>query len=237
MDPWTDFPRLAYTFVNDDFVHDKLFVAKANAKGAKSTVNLKASVSQDKGGLATSDEAKIWFELPQGRALFAKIKSSNYLKLQLDNGVAEQWGRKWNLYAGINATKSLENISIRLGAAHLHSVCHSDNRVKIDHNADGRNNLTWYNRTVATQDKFTFGVLGAYGISSNVLVKNNLLVGYKLDDNTNAFLRLENNGFRKGGFNWADASGYFDHVKLDVVSSFRGWKWGVEVIIPLCRPS
>lgn len=190
MDPWTDFPRLAYTFVFDDFVHDKLFVAKVNAKGVKSTVNLKASISHDKGGLSTSDEAKLWFDLPQGRSLFAKIKSSNYLKVLLDNGVTEQWGRKWNIYAGINATKALENISIRVGAAHLSSACHSDNRLKIDHNADGKNNLTWYNRTVATQDKFTFGLLGAYGISSNVLVKNNLLVGYKIDDTTNAFLRL-----------------------------------------------
>lgn len=28
IDPWTDFPRLAYTFINDDFVHEKLAVFK-----------------------------------------------------------------------------------------------------------------------------------------------------------------------------------------------------------------
>jgi hypothetical protein len=162
-------------------VHDKLFVAKVNAKGTKSCVNLKVSVCQEKGSLAASDEAKLWFDLPQGRSLFAKLKSNNYLKLQLDNGVTDQWGRKWNLYAGINATKSLENISVRVGAAHLSDVCNSDNRLKIDHNADGRNCYTWYNRTVVRHDKCVFGMLTAVGLTSQVLAKNNLLFGYNLD--------------------------------------------------------
>lgn len=212
-------------------------MAKVNAKGAKSTVNLKATVSQDKSGFSTSDEAKLWFDLPQNRSLYAKIKSSNYLKLQLDNGVIEQWGRKWNLYAGLNASKSLENISIRLGAAHLDNVCNSDNRLKIDHNADGKNGLTWYNRTVVTKDKLTFGLLGAYGITNHVLVKNNLLFGYKIDDNTSTFIRLDSGDYRKAGFNWGDFSGYFNSLKLDAVSTFRGWKWGFEVLFELFRPS
>jgi hypothetical protein len=149
--------------------------------------------------------------------------------------VTEQWGRKWNIYAGLNATKSLENISIRLGAAHLDSACHSDNRLKIDHNADGKNGLTWYNRTVITKEKFTFGLLGAYGITNNVLIKNNILLGFNIDDNTNTYLRLENNGYRKVGFNWGEFSGYFDHLKLDAVSTYRGWKWGFEVAFELFR--
>lgn len=235
IEPWTDFPRLPYTFISDDFVHEKLFVAKVNAKGVSSTVNLKASVSEDKTSKSVSDEAKLWFDLPKGRSLYAKIKSSSYLKLQLDNGVTEHWGKKWNLYAGLNTTKSLENISVRLGAAHLDSVCHSDNRLRIDYNADSSNSLTWYNRTVVNHDKFTFGVLGAYGLTSHILVKNNLLFGYKVDSNTTTYLRLENNGYRKVGFNWGDFSGYFDSVKFDVISSFKGWKWGLEVKMILFR--
>jgi hypothetical protein len=218
-------------------VHDKLFVAKLNAKGAKSCVNLKVSVCQDKGGLSTSDEAKLWFDLPQGRSLFAKLKSNNYLKVLLDNGVTDHRGRKWNLYAGFNATKSLENISLRLGAAHLSDTCNSDNRLKIDHNADGGNCYTWYNRTVVTEGKYVFGMLTAYGLTSHVLSKNNLLFGYNIDENTSAYLRLENQGYRKAGFNWGDASAYFDHLKLDTVSSYRGWRWGVEVFFMLFRPS
>lgn len=228
VDPWTDFPRLPYTFVSDDFVHEKLAVFKVNAKGGRSTANLKVSVSEDKSGRSVSDEVKLWFDLPQGRSLYSKIKSSNYLKLQFDNGVTENWGKKWNFYAGLNATKSLENISLRLGAAHLGNTCHTDNRLKIDFNGDNKN-ITWYNRTVVTKDKFTFGVLGAYGVTSHVLVKNNLLFGYKVDDNTSAFFRLSNNGYRKTGFNWGDLSGYFDNLNLDVVTSFKDWKYGVQV--------
>jgi hypothetical protein len=236
VDPWTDFPRQPYSFLTDDFVHDKLFVAKVNAKGEKSTVNIKASVSEEKAKSAdaksarsVSDEAKLWFNLPEGRSLYAKVKSNNYVKLQLDNGVTEHWGKKWNLYAGLNTSKTLDNVSLRLGAAHLDKVCHSDNRLRVDYKSDNEYNLTWYNRTVVTHDKLTFGLVGAYGLTSHVLVKNNLLFGYKVNDDTTSFLRAENNGYRKTGFNWGDASGYFDVLKLDVVSSFKGWKWGFEV--------
>jgi len=48
IDPWTDFPRQPYTLLTDDFVHDKLFTLKVNAKGDRSTVNVKSNVSADK---------------------------------------------------------------------------------------------------------------------------------------------------------------------------------------------
>lgn len=205
-------------------------VVKVNAKGEKSTANVKLSVSEDKGAKNISDEIKVWFGLSEGRSLYSKIKSSDYVKVLFDNGVSEHWGRKWNIYAGVNTTKSLTNISLRVGAAHLSSKCHSDNRLKVDFNGDNKN-LTWYNRTVVNQDKFTFGVLGAYGISNNVLVKNSLLFGYNHDDKTSAYLRIENDGYRKTGFNWADFSGYFDSLRLSVVSEWKDWGYGFEVIL------
>jgi hypothetical protein len=107
IEPWTDFPRLSFTFINDGFVHDKLAVFKVNTKGGKSTANIKVSVSEDKNGRSVSDEIKFWFNLPEGRSLYSKIKSSNYLKVLFDNGVTTNWGNKWNFYAGLNATKSL----------------------------------------------------------------------------------------------------------------------------------
>ena len=155
----------------------------------------------------------------------------------MDNGLTDHWGKKWNLYAGFNATKTLENISVRLGAAHLSNTCNSDNRLKIDHNADGKNSYTWYNRTVVTEGNHVFGLLTAYGLTNHVLSKNNLLFGYNIDQNSSVYIRLENNGYRKAGFNWADASGYFDHLKLDTVSSYRGYRLGVEVCFMLFRLS
>jgi len=60
---------------------------KVNSIGEKSTVNLKANISADKGGPAVSDEIKFWFPVNGTRYLFAKVKSNNYLKVQYDNGV------------------------------------------------------------------------------------------------------------------------------------------------------
>lgn len=231
IEPWTDFPRLPYTFISDDFVHDKLYTAKVNAKGGRSTVNLKASLSADK---TLSEEVKLWFDLAGGRSIYSKLKN-NYLRVQLDNGITEHGGKKWNLYAGLSATKSLENVQVRVGAAHLGEKCHTDNRLKFDLNPENRN-ATWYNRTVVTQDKYTFGVLGAYGLLNHVLVKNNILFGYRHDANTSFFLRFLNNGYRKTGFNWSDATGYFDNIKLDLISAASDWKYGVEVNAPLFRP-
>jgi hypothetical protein len=121
-----------------------------------------------------------------------------------------------------------------VGAANLSERCHSDNRLKVDLNGDSKN-ITWYNRTVVTHDKFTLGLLGAYGITNHVLVKNNILLGYRLDANSSAYLRLLNNGYRKTGFNWGDLSGYFDHIKLDFVSTYRDWKYGLEVAFEIFR--
>lgn len=131
IEPWTDFPRQPYTIIADDFVHDKLFVAKINTKSEKSTVNVKATISAEKDKHTVSDELKVWFSLPEGRSLYSKIKSNNYLKVHLDNGVTEQWGKRWNFYGSVNATKSIDNLSLRIGATHIDEKCHSDNRLKI----------------------------------------------------------------------------------------------------------
>lgn len=149
--------------------------------------------------------------------------------------MVEQWNSKWNLYATLNSNKSLENLSLRLGAGNKSERCHSDNRLRIDFAPEGKRTLTWYNRTVVTYDKFTFGLLAAYGISSRVLLKNNLLFGYKVNDTTNASLRVENNGYRKD-FDWANFRGYFDNVRADVVSKYKdNIEYGLEVLVGLVR--
>ncbi len=108
IDPWTDFPRQPYTFITDDFCHEKVYTLKVNAKGEKSTVNVKANInSNEKTGLSISDEVKFWFQVGGSRSIYSKIKSSNYLKLHYDNGVFEKWNSQWNLYASLNSTKSL----------------------------------------------------------------------------------------------------------------------------------
>ena len=56
---------------------------------------------------------------------------------------------------------------------------------------------TWYNRSVFQRGKLTLGFLGAYGLSSNYLVKNNLLMGYQIDKRTAVFCRMENDHYRR----------------------------------------
>ena len=133
-DPWTDFPRQPYSIFTDDFVHDKLLTLKVNSKGINSTFNFKANVKGDKTGLKLSDELKFWFNLPEGRSLYAKVKSTDYLKLQFDNGTVQRWNKYWNLYATLNTNKALVNPSLRLGASHLSEHCNSDNRIRVDFN-------------------------------------------------------------------------------------------------------
>ena len=75
--------------------------------------------------------------------------------------------------------------------------------------------------------------MAAYGITNNVLVKNNFLFGYKIDDNTNASIRVQNNGYRKDDFNWTDVRGYFDCLKVDFVSKYQNnnVEYGIEVLL------
>lgn len=48
IDPWVDFPRQPYSLITDDFVHDKLASVKINAKGEKSSANLKFTAKEHK---------------------------------------------------------------------------------------------------------------------------------------------------------------------------------------------
>jgi len=80
--------------------------------------------------------------------------------------------------------------------------------------------------------------LAAYGISSNILVKNNFLFGYKVNDTTNAYLRVENQGYRKDAFSWSNFKGYFDNLKVDVTSKYQSnIEYGLEVLILILRVS
>lgn len=177
-----------------------------------------------------SDEAKLWFSLPGDRWLYSKIKSNDYLKVHYDNGFFEKWGRQWNLYGSFNTNKALENISVKIGAIHRCPSHESDNRLKIDMSTDSKQNLTWYNRTMITHNNFTYGILGAYSISQNYILKNNLFLGYKRDSGASIFFRLENDGFRKSPIKWSNYKAYFDCIIFDYFRSLpdRNLKIAIE---------
>lgn len=132
------------------------------------------------------EEVKLWWPLPNERTIFTKFKH-DYLKLHFDNGISERWGVKWNLYGSANLNKSLGGLNVRLGAHALTERLNSDNRFKASF--DSAAGLTWYNRTVFNEGKFTLGALTALELTRKTLAKNNFFVGYQLDERSHFFLR------------------------------------------------
>lgn len=231
IEPWVDFPKQPFTIFTDDFVHTKLATFKLNAKGENSSANVKVVANCQKQGHFIQEEAKLWFALKEGRAIFTKFKT-DYLKLHFDNGISECWGSKWNYYASLNANKSINNVSLRLGAHFLNNNVNSDNRIKVDTNGE----LTWYNRTVYSKDKIRFGSLTALGFNRKLLAKNSFFFGYRLDEKSHFFVRAQNEGFRKDSLSIENLSSrphqIFDHFNFDFVSSYQdSLKYGVEVIL------
>ena len=70
-----------------------------------------------------ADEVKLWFDLPNSKSLYAKIKSSDYIKLNYDHGL-RLWNTKaYNLFAGVNCTKGLRNVALKAGVGHYSQHC------------------------------------------------------------------------------------------------------------------
>jgi len=151
IEPWTDFPRQSYSIQADDFCHTKPLTVKFNAKGSRSTVNIKETLSSKDGKWNVEDDVKIWFDLPNNHSLYTRVKSSNYFKVHYDHGFTEFINKKWNLYGSFWTDKSLTKTSVRIGAASLHEKFHSDSRLRVNLNS-GAHNFFWYNRTLVTHN-------------------------------------------------------------------------------------
>lgn len=173
----------------------------------------------------------MWWGLRDDRTIFTKIKH-DYLKFHLDNGISERWGVKWNLYSSVNLNKSFGNLNARLGAHALTERFNSDNRVKIA--LDSAPGLTWYNRTVFTEGKYSLGSLIAVELTRRTLAKNNFFFGYQLDERSHFFIRAENDGYRKDNSFLESCAKkpyqMFDTFKLNFLSSFKdSGRYGLEV--------
>ena len=56
-----------------------------------------------------------------------------------------------------------------------------------------------------------------YNITSHVLAKTNFLFGYKASDKVDAFLRVENNDYRKNKWSPAEIATHLDTYRVDAV--------------------
>ena len=86
IEPWCDFPRQSYSFITDDFCHEKQFVAKIAAKTSRSVIKIKEALTCKSGACSVADEVKLWFDLPNGRSFYTKVKSNDYIKILYDHG-------------------------------------------------------------------------------------------------------------------------------------------------------
>lgn len=132
--------------------------------------------------------------------------------------------------------KDLKNVSLKVGGGNVSEHCNSDNRIKLTLKSGGDNLWHWYNRTTVTEGKVTFGLLSVFDITNKVFQKNNILLGYRPNLNTDVFLRAEVAGFRKQNFNIQQPKTIFDSVTADVVTRIDDKsKLALEVIFVLTQ--
>ena len=73
-------------------------------------------------------------------------------------------------------------------------------------------------------------------ITNNLIAKTNFLVGYKINDKVNAFLRVENNVFRQHSWRLPEIAQHLDTYKLDIVGKHDDKiTYGLEVYLSLYR--
>lgn len=68
---------------------------------------------------------------------------------------------------------------------------------------------------------FKFGLVTSLNICDRVLQKNNILLGYNIDSNTQAYVRAEVDGFRSQNANLSQPETIFDKVTFDLVRKFK----------------
>ena len=71
-------------------------------------------------------------------------------------------------------------------------------------------------RNIYKSGKFTYGFLGMADLNNRVFSIGNLLLGYKVDEKTNIFLRTSQEHFRRK--NPTDFKGIFDHFLVNAVT-------------------
>ena len=217
IDPWVGFPRQPYSIIDDDFCHEKPYVEKVAIKSNKATVNIKGTVTKKSGNWNVADETKIWFDLPCGHSMYAKWKSSDYLKAHYDHGIIEKDGKKWNLYATMNFNRALKNWVFKAGVANITKHCNSDNRIKV--NLIDEQQYHWYHRTVINKDKYRFGLLTVVDLGKKILEKNSLLMAYTHDSQHSVYFRAESDGYRKKNPSLDDPSSVFETFTVDYVNN------------------
>lgn len=139
---------------------------------------------------------KVWFDLPTHGSLYAKVKSTDYIKVQYDHGLRNYGGRYFYFFGGANSSKLLNNVNLRLGFGHVGPNLSTENRLKATLGKDS-NTYHWYHKLFFAHRRFRYGFISVVDLNRKVFQKNNLTLGYHANDKTSVYLRLDVNGFRQ----------------------------------------
>jgi hypothetical protein len=74
-EPWTNFPKLSYSFIHDHFVHDHRAVLKLSLRNANGGAEVSQQLKHSDNGFGIYDETKFWMSLPGGRSFFGKVRT------------------------------------------------------------------------------------------------------------------------------------------------------------------
>jgi hypothetical protein len=72
--PWSKFQEESYTFIDEDFPHEKFLTVKTNQKSASSAVKLSSTFNKKVEGMRIADDLKFWFNVKNEAKLFVRYK-------------------------------------------------------------------------------------------------------------------------------------------------------------------
>lgn len=170
----------------DDYNHKKLGTIKVKGATAKNlSFNLKTNVilkkSDDKETkcckVALTDEYKFGFPY-EGFYLQTRVKRNGDVKLHLDEGEVELFGKKLNLFSNLKTTLIFANYNARFGVNYFGKKCESNLRFE----KDSKGNHDFANRTILNHGSFRFGASAILGLDTIVLKKYDTYVEYRKPD-------------------------------------------------------
>lgn len=177
---------------------------------------------------------KFWFDLPNRGSLYAKVKSSDYLKIEYDHGLRQYFDELLYIYGGMRTNRFLENPTVHLGVGHITGNTKVDNRVRIEFKNNKPSRYYLDHKTYINWRKFKFGLISQFTLNEGLLNKADLLLGYSVKPRTGVYARMDIPYWRNHNPDWRNPFTYFDTFTADLIHEVDDkTKIGLEVIVSL----
>lgn len=73
-EPWSGLEKESYSFIDDDFPHEKLLTLKTAQKSKNSTIKLKNTLNKKGDALKIAEDVKFWFNVRDNRQVYIRVK-------------------------------------------------------------------------------------------------------------------------------------------------------------------